>query len=431
MFYQIRKKMIKIAPAFMVMFCISHSYAGSFVDFVGSKESGNLPDASHAYNSSGGGIGAIGQFQQRGAALVDTGYMTKSSNGQYTWTGKNGVNSQEDYMNCSSCQYSSETQFLKDQWGYLKSNGATNYIGKTGADGVTYNEGALIECSQQLGAAGCKNYIETGLCGGQTCDNPHLANDIALASGVDASEITGSQNTSVDNSSLAKGGSISNGTALAGVETACSKEVADALKDLGQQEVNGAQLLATQPGTGFTTANGKSPLNSDGSMDGKNPFSVASCLDSLRPGLGINMIFGQGSNFISNIINQAKSSMCSALQSTVNNLTTPIYSAVNNSVSNGMSSLDSLQPGGALGGYLPSVGSLINQSGFSVNASQTSLGNSGLNINGQNYGGGILSQGSDYSSMGESKGAMALSNVNSGVNIVKNKFLGYLNGSTQ
>lgn len=428
MFYKFIQKTIKIVPVFMVVLCVSAASAGTFLDFVGSKESQHT---SNAFNPANGGMGAMGEFQQRDMALEDTGYLTKSSNGTYTWTGKNGVNSKEDYLNCSSCQYSSETQFLKDSWSQLQNNGATSYIGKTGADGVTYNEGALIECAQQLGAAGCKSYIETGQCGGQTCDNPHLAQDIALASGVDASEITNSQNTQVDNSGLASGGSISSGTALAGIETACAKEVADALKDLGQQEVNGAQLLATQPGTGFTTANGKSPLSGDGSMDGRNPFSVASCLDSLRPGLGVNMIFGQASNLISNTISQAKSSMCSALQSTVNNLTSPIYNAVSNGVSSGMSYLDSLQPGGALGGYLPSVGSLVNQSGFSVNATQTTLGNSGLNVNGKNYGGSPLTQGASYAGMGLSQGSQVLSNVNSGVNIVQSKLFGYMKSAVQ
>ena len=89
---------------------------------LGYKESKNNYKA---YNSSGGGIGALGMYQIRKGGLIDAGYLTKDNK----WTGKNGIKSMEDFLNNPKVQEMAFDEYMKVQYRYLSHFGETKYVG--------------------------------------------------------------------------------------------------------------------------------------------------------------------------------------------------------------------------------------------------------------------------------------------------------------
>ena len=87
-----------------------------------------------AYNSSGGGIGALGMYQIRKGGLIDAGYLTKDNK----WTGKSGSKSIEDFLNNPKVQENAFDEYMKVQYRYLSHFGETKYVGAE-FKGVTSN----------------------------------------------------------------------------------------------------------------------------------------------------------------------------------------------------------------------------------------------------------------------------------------------------
>ena len=74
--------------------------------------------------------GYLGKYQMGGSALTDAGYYKLNPNGKEndwlgTFTGKDNVNSKEDFLNNPYAQENAIREFTKKQWGYLKNNGST------------------------------------------------------------------------------------------------------------------------------------------------------------------------------------------------------------------------------------------------------------------------------------------------------------------
>ena len=70
------------------------------------------------------------------SALVDCGYYKKpnciyNNDWKGVFTGKDGINSIQDFLNNSAVQEKAQMIFKKRQWQYLKAVGADKYIGKT------------------------------------------------------------------------------------------------------------------------------------------------------------------------------------------------------------------------------------------------------------------------------------------------------------
>ncbi|MGY8607561.1 hypothetical protein ACTVH1_18115 [Gluconobacter cerinus] len=363
------------------MMPVTQALASTILDAVQHLETGS---SSTAYSTNTGN-GAYGAFQQRMIALKDIGYV----NSDGSWNATNsGAASLSDYLNCSTCQVAGETALLQKDWSYLQSNGTVSeYLGKTGADGNVYNESALLECAQQMGAAGCKEYISTGTC--DLCStNPHLAADIALASQSDSSAITGS-NTLVDNSANTAGGTVSSGTALAQMETYCAPEVNQLMQEMGRQNINAATLMASNSGTGYSLMNGDGVIkasssggtpsygiNSDGLLS--NVFGNVSCLKNMMSGLGLNAVFTPPN--VSNLANTLEQQSCSALTSEVSTMIQP--------VSNTVGTINSAISGYGNMGFFPgmSVASLtgmnlnLGTGGGGVSGTVAGVGSSGYNF---------------------------------------------------
>ena len=79
------------------------------------------------HNNVGGGIGALGMYQIRRDGLIDTGYLTKDNK----WTGKNGINSLEDFLKNPMVQERILNEYMEVQYRYLSHFGETKYVGET------------------------------------------------------------------------------------------------------------------------------------------------------------------------------------------------------------------------------------------------------------------------------------------------------------
>ena len=100
------------------------------------------------------GNGYWGAYQFGEDALTDIGYM---KDGQ--WTGKNGVNSLEDYLNNPTAQDDAFLSYGEKNLGYL--GGWQQYIGQT-IGGVKVTRAGLIAGSHLVGAGGMKYWLTSG-----------------------------------------------------------------------------------------------------------------------------------------------------------------------------------------------------------------------------------------------------------------------------
>ena len=78
-----------------------------------------------AYNSQGGGLGAIGKYQMRKPILQDLGYVDKKGN----FTGKDGINSVDDFYKNHDVQEKSIQEMMNINYNYIKKLKLLDYIG--------------------------------------------------------------------------------------------------------------------------------------------------------------------------------------------------------------------------------------------------------------------------------------------------------------
>lgn len=101
-------------------------------------------------------LGYLGKYQFGGAALKDLGYKEGSK-----WVGKDGINSKEDFLNSPEIQEKAMTSYVKIQEGYLKSNGALDYVGKE-FDGEVVTKEGLLAAAHLVGAGAVHKMLKTG-----------------------------------------------------------------------------------------------------------------------------------------------------------------------------------------------------------------------------------------------------------------------------
>ena len=122
-----------------------------FLTDLGARESGGNYKAFNKY-------GYAGKYQMGEMALVDAGYYIKpnriyNNDWKGKFTGKDGVNSIQDFLNNPKAQENAQIIYKKKQWGYLKAVGADKYIGKT-INGYTITPSGLL-AGAHLKGAGC------------------------------------------------------------------------------------------------------------------------------------------------------------------------------------------------------------------------------------------------------------------------------------
>ena len=111
-----------------------------------------------AHNSENGGIGALGKYQMRAGGLIDTNYL----NPNYQWLGKNGIQSQDDFLNSPDKQEQALDDYMKSNYGQLKNKGALNYIGfpvRGVVDNFNITDTGLLAASHREGAGAVNQYL--------------------------------------------------------------------------------------------------------------------------------------------------------------------------------------------------------------------------------------------------------------------------------
>ena len=129
-----------------------------FLNDLGAKESAGNYKAFNKY-------GYAGKYQLGEPALIDAGYYQKPSrrfNNDWSgiFTGKDGVNSIQDFLNNAKAQENAQIIFKKKQWGYLKALGAHNYIGLV-INGFVITPSGLLAGAHLKGAGSVINYLKS------------------------------------------------------------------------------------------------------------------------------------------------------------------------------------------------------------------------------------------------------------------------------
>ena len=119
-------------------------------EHIGQKESTNNYKAENS-------LGYVGKYQFGKLALIDSGY--KNSEGE--WTGKDGVESKEDWLNNPEAQEGAMDTLLKRNKKSLKDRGLDKYVGTVVNGTLVTEEGALMS-AHLIGAKGTIEMLKSG-----------------------------------------------------------------------------------------------------------------------------------------------------------------------------------------------------------------------------------------------------------------------------
>ncbi|XP_021963486.1 uncharacterized protein LOC110858908 [Folsomia candida] len=120
-----------------------------FYEALAIRESRNNPTIVNEF-------GFMGLYQMGPAALKDTGYM--SSRG--TWTGKNGINSQADFLSSRSVQDVAIREYHVKLWSYIPSDVKAAVGRRIG--GVDVTSSGLLAAAHLRGQDGVARFIRSG-----------------------------------------------------------------------------------------------------------------------------------------------------------------------------------------------------------------------------------------------------------------------------
>ncbi len=128
-----------------------------YLDALGQRESGKDYQAVNQY-------GFLGKYQMGEAALIDAGYYqkdgTKINDFSGAWTGKNGINSKEDFLNNPQAQEDAIRSYNQRQWQTIRANDLDLYVGLT-IGGVEITESGLLAGAHLLGVGNLKRFLES------------------------------------------------------------------------------------------------------------------------------------------------------------------------------------------------------------------------------------------------------------------------------
>lgn len=159
-----------------------------FLNDLGARESGGNYKALNKY-------GYAGKYQMGEAALVDAGYYKKSSrvyNNDWSgvFTGRDGVNSLDGFLNNPIAQENAQIIFKKKQWGYLKSVGAHRYSGQI-INGYKITDSGLLAGAHLKGAGSVIQYLKSGgKCIGKDAFGTSVESYMRKFANYDVSELT-------------------------------------------------------------------------------------------------------------------------------------------------------------------------------------------------------------------------------------------------
>jgi hypothetical protein len=161
-----------------------------YFDALGFKESSSIPGRVQNYDTENA-FGFIGKYQFGEAALFDLGYygIDKSDGNLFkndwvgSWSGKDGINSKQDYLNNGSVQETIIYEWHNILWGRIKFLGLEKFEGQILNDHQITISGMLAVShllgtgSQSSDVAGLKGYLLSGAVFSSTDANGTTANE--------------------------------------------------------------------------------------------------------------------------------------------------------------------------------------------------------------------------------------------------------------
>lgn len=114
------------------------------------------------------GLNYLGAYQFEGWALINLGYYKDDGNPNANqwkdgyWTGKDGINSKQDFLNNPAVQDSAARQWMQNfVWGWVQDLGLDKYIGQT-IGGVDITASGLLAGAHLRGASAVQQFIASG-----------------------------------------------------------------------------------------------------------------------------------------------------------------------------------------------------------------------------------------------------------------------------
>ena len=160
-----------------------------FLNDLGARESGGNYKAFNKY-------GYAGKYQMGEMALIDCGYYYKPSriyNNDWTgvFTGVDGVNSIDDFLNNPKAQENAQIVFKKKQWNYLKALGANKFVNQI-INGYKITPSGLLAGAHLKGVGAVANYLKSnGKNISKDAFGTSIESYIKNFAGYDVTEITG------------------------------------------------------------------------------------------------------------------------------------------------------------------------------------------------------------------------------------------------
>ena len=129
-----------------------------FLDALGFKESSDDYEAENKQHY-------LGRYQMGEAALIESGNYTRDNTPRKndykgTWTGKDGINSKQDFLGNPDAQDKAVQAFHGQVWKQIVAYGLDDYVGKI-VGGVKITESGLIAGAHLGGIGKLKQYIES------------------------------------------------------------------------------------------------------------------------------------------------------------------------------------------------------------------------------------------------------------------------------
>lgn len=134
-----------------------------FKNALAASESGGQPDDGYGAQNQRNFLGKW-QFGER--ALADLGYVSRDSDlddNDYSggWTGKDGVNSLNDFLSSHTAQDNAIEAYLEKQWGYIRNLKLDDFLGET-INGTLVTESGLLAGAHLGGVGGLRDYLRSG-----------------------------------------------------------------------------------------------------------------------------------------------------------------------------------------------------------------------------------------------------------------------------
>lgn len=163
--------------------------AGAYADFLQSLANRESSGNDHSVNQ----YGYAGLYQMGESALIDAGYYrrdgTKANDWLGGWTGKDGVNSLNDFLDNPATQTQAITGYHDALWDQITARGLDNKVGQT-YQGVTITQSGLIAAAHLIGAGGLRSCLNGGSC--TDANNTTALSYMGKFGGFDVASITGS-----------------------------------------------------------------------------------------------------------------------------------------------------------------------------------------------------------------------------------------------